>query len=286
MKSYYKIAAILLFSMFITVFVSPIIASIASFHLYKVMSRTILITAFLLFYYYKNRLGFNSIRELGFEFNKRWWILLAIGLGAGLISMAIISATMLHTSIRFIVPDILSINWLGHLTSYLFIGFIVAFIEECFFRGFILQILLKDSRVFISLFLTNIFYSIVHFLRPEIIGNVEVFNIFSSLNAVPLFFAPLFTEIPKIWPSMIGLFLVGVVLSLAYIRVRTLALSIGLHAGWVIGIKSISLGTDTTTFGSIWINGNVVANPFTWYVLLIFIFLLSWPRHGIKKLDK
>lgn len=271
MKSYYKIAVLLALSIFITIFISPIIASIIPFHLYRIMGRVVLISTFLLFYYYRNRLGFQGISELGFTINRKWWLFLILGFCLGLFSIGIISVFMLHTTIRFVVPVV---NWFGYLAGYIFIGFIVALIEECFFRGFILQALLRDTKLFISLFITNIFYSIVHFLKPEVPGNIEVLNVFSSLRAMPAFFTPLFTQLPQLWPSVLGLFLVGITLSAAYMRTRQLSLPIGLHAGWVVGIKALSLGTDVTTSGSLWINGNVVAQPFTWLVLLIFILIL------------
>lgn len=269
MKSYIRIIGILLFSVFITIFISPIIASLLPFHLYKIMSRTVLIVTFLLFYYYR---GFKG---LGFEFNRRWWVLLILGLALGLFSIGIISAMMLYTSIRFIVSDVL---WIRHLFAYLFTGLIVALVEECFFRGFILQALLKDTGMLASLFITNILYSVVHFLKPDVLGETGVLNLFSSIRAIPLFFAPLFIKLPEIWPSIIGLFLVGVVLSMAYIRVRTLAMSIGLHAGWVMGIKTLSRGTDAATTGG----GDVITHPFTWSILLIFILLFYVTRRAVR----
>lgn len=286
MRSYLKIIVLLLFSIFITLFISPIIASIIPIHLYRIMSRVVLIVTFILFFYYKDRLGFQNIKELGFEFGKRWWLLLTVGFGLGIISLGIISATMLHTSVRFVIPDVLSINWLRYLTGYILIGFAVAFIEESFFREFIFQSLLKDTRLIISLLITNIFYSIVHFLKPQTYHNIEVLNLFSSIHAIGYFFAPVFKEFPNIWPSIFGLFLVGITLSMAYKRVRQLSLPIGIHAGWVVGIKSLSLGTDVTSSGSLWLEGDVVSHPISWVVLFIFILILGWRKPHAKKLAK
>lgn len=286
MKSYYRIAGIILFSIFITIFVSPVIASVVTFPLYKIMSRVVLTVTFFLFYYYRDRFGILNVRSLGFNSNKRWWLFLILGFALGLFSMAIISAMMLHTSIRFVIPSVLSLNWLMHLTGYLLIGFTVAVIEECFFRGFILQGLLKDSGILLSLFITNILYSIVHFLKPAVSNNIERLDLFASIKTFPLFFNPLFTDFHEIWPSIVGLFLVGVALSMAYISARELSLPIGLHAGWIVGIKSLSLGTDVTLKGSLWLNGNVTGHPFTWFIIFIFIVLLSMARYGFKRLDK
>jgi hypothetical protein len=61
-------------------------------------------------------------------------------------------------------------------------------------------------------------------------------------------------------------------------------LPIGLHAGWVMAIKSISITTDSTTSGIFWMSGNVVENPITWFVLIILFFLIRWS--GVSFLRK
>lgn len=276
MKSYLKILFILFLSVFITIILAPIIASLLPFHLYRVTSRTVLVVTFILFYRFRETLGIHSIRSLGFSLNKwRWWRQLAVGFVLAVVSIGIISGVMIHTSIRFVVPDVFSIPWWKYLIGYLLAGFTVALIEEVFFRGFILQSLLKDSQLIVSLIITNIFYSAVHFLKPQDLPKVETLSLASSLGSISLFFKPLFTEWPGIWPHLLGLFLVGLVLSVAYLRTRSLALSIGLHAGWILGIKSLSLGTDVSSSGSLWVSGNIVGHPLGWGMMLLFLIILS-----------
>lgn len=286
MRSYIKIVTLLMFSIFITIFVSPIIASILPFHLYRIMGRVALITTFLLFLYYRDKLGFHSIREMGFEFGRRWWLLLVTGFGLGLLSLGIISAGMLYAFIRFVEPGIYTINWLGCLTKYILIGFTVAFIEEFFFRGFIFQALLRDCGIIASLIITNLLYSIVHFLKPVVFDHIEVLNLFSSINAIGYFFIPLFKEFQNLWPSLFGLFLVGVVLSMAYRKIGQLSLPIGLHAGWIVGIKLLSLGTDVAFSDSFWLSGNVVSQPISWIVLFVFILVFDMGRFRAKRMVK
>lgn len=284
MKSYFKITFLLLYAILITVIVSPIAAGILPFHLYRIMSRMVLITSILLFVYYKDKFGIPNIKSMGFEFNKRWWLLLCLGYVLGLLTMGIISGLMLYGSIRYIVPDTGFMDLARYSLVCLLAGLIVAFFEECIFRGFIFQSLLKDSRIVFSIFLTNILYSTVHFMRPSVYGNITTLSFINSVNSVSAFFYPLYTEFYKIWPTAIGLFLVGMALSLAYLRARTLALPIGIHAAWIFGIKSLSHGTDVSVSGSLWVSGNVLANPFTWIVLIIFSLILVISRHEVKRM--
>jgi membrane protease YdiL (CAAX protease family) len=283
MKSYLKIIILLLSAMLVTVFVSPIVADILDFHLYKIMSRVMLLSVLILFINYKYAFGFQSIKELGFEFNRKWWKLTSVGYLLGLLSIGLILFIMVLNTIRFVVPNLSYKELLESAIQYFFAGLFVAFFEELLFRGFIFQSLLKDSGIVFSIFFTNIIYALVHFLRPAALEKIGVLSFFSSLNAVPVFFSPLISDFNHIWSSAIGLFLVGAVLSVAYLRTRNLAMSIGLHASWVLAIKSVSVATDATTSGVLWMSGTVVENPITWIILTLFLFLLRWSGPSIEQ---
>jgi len=67
------------------------------------------------------------------------------------------------------------------------------------------------------------------------------------------------------------------------LRTGSLALSIGLHAGWIVGMKMLSLTTDVAKLGSLWVNGKLISHPLTWGVLLLFILILNLNK--LKKPD-
>lgn len=275
MKSYFKIIILLLAATAITLLVAPLIASILPFHLYRVMSRVVMLVTFLLFYQYRNKLGIASIKSLGFSSKRNWWFLLFLGLVLAMFSVAVIMFIMVATSVRFLVPDLKTAPVIWDFISYLLSGFIVALIEETFFRGFVLQSLRRDTSLALTLIVTNFFYAIIHFFRPEVFSEIKVLNIESSLLGLRFFIMPLVTNWQQIWPDFLGLFLIGLVLSFAYLRTGSLALSIGLHAGWIVGMKMLSLTTDVTRLGSLWVNGKLVSHPLTWGVLLLFILILN-----------
>ncbi len=284
MKSYLKIILILLFSVAVTILVSPLVAGILPFSLYRVMSRILLVTSFVSFYCFRGRLGFSGWRSMGLGGDRRWWGWLGGGFLLAVSSGGLIAVLMVANSIRFVVPATSVLAWSLDISKYILAGFIVAVIEECFFRGFIFQSLLRDSSVALSLLLTNVFYSGVHFLKPHSLPAVEVLNLASSIKGLPLFFQPLWQNWMELWPAFTGLFLVGMVLSLAYLRTRSLALSIGLHAGWIVAIKTTSLTTDVARLGSLWVNGEVIGHPLTWGVLILFIVVLGWRKNPEAKL--
>src|SRR5437660_1642792 len=110
----------------------------------------------------------------------------------------------------------------------------VPIIEETFFRGLILGVLLRSGRRYMSIFVTSALYSIVHFLKaPEDTSAVVTWT--SGFHSVagsfsqfahpmyPLFLAASFTT----------LFLIGWILADTRIATRSLWLPCGLHAGWI-----------------------------------------------------
>jgi membrane protease YdiL (CAAX protease family) len=89
----------------------------------------------------------------------------------------------------------------------LLFGFLFAFVEEIFFRGYIFTRLEAEISSIPSMVIVSILFAGLHLLRPG-----------------DLFFKILY---------FIGLFLVGVVLSAVYIRTRSLWMSISVHMGWI-----------------------------------------------------
>jgi uncharacterized protein len=115
----------------------------------------------------------------------------------------------------------------------------VGFFEELFFRGMLFRGLLEDTRRPAAAFAAaNLFYAAVHFTKPpekfSLSGLDPLGGIRFLLECLQPFHAP-----AQILPGLIGLFIIGLVLSYAFFRTRALYLSIGLHAGWVFALKTM-----------------------------------------------
>jgi CAAX protease family protein len=108
----------------------------------------------------------------------------------------------------------------------------VPLIEESFFRGLLLGILLRSGRVKMSIFATSALYSIVHFLKaPAQTSAVVTWT--SGFNSIANSFAQ-FADPMLVLAAFTTLFLIGWILADARLSTRSLWLPIGLHAGWIL----------------------------------------------------
>jgi uncharacterized protein len=115
-------------------------------------------------------------------------------------------------------------------------GLLVGFFEELFFRGMVFKGLLEDARPATAFTAANLFYAAVHFFKPPEKFVVSGLDPLAGVRYVAECLQP-FLDPAEILPGLVGLFIIGLVLSYAFFRTRALYLSIGLHAGWVFALK-------------------------------------------------
>jgi uncharacterized protein len=114
----------------------------------------------------------------------------------------------------------------------------VPFIEETFFRGIVLGILLRIGRKFLPIVAVSALFAAVHFLKaPD--RATEVVTWSSGFHSI----AQAFTGFGD--PVMVGcafatLFLIGCVLADARVLTRSLWVPIGLHGGWILASGTFS----------------------------------------------
>ena len=107
----------------------------------------------------------------------------------------------------------------------------VPIIEEAFFRGLLLGILLRSGRVYLPIFVTSALYSIVHFLKaPERTSTVVTWT--SGFSSIAHSFSP-FADPILLLAGFTTLFLIGWVLADARLRTHSLWLPMGMHSGWI-----------------------------------------------------
>jgi membrane protease YdiL (CAAX protease family) len=114
----------------------------------------------------------------------------------------------------------------------------VPFIEETFFRGIVLGLLLRTGRKLISIVAVSALFAAVHFLKgsewqPAIVTWTSGFQ--SIGNAFAGFGDPM-----MVLAAFATLFLVGCILADARVLTRSLWLPIGLHAGWIFASGTFS----------------------------------------------
>ncbi|MCB1228986.1 MAG: CPBP family intramembrane metalloprotease [Verrucomicrobiae bacterium] len=118
----------------------------------------------------------------------------------------------------------------------------VAFLEEFLFRGVLLALILRTLRPFPALLFLSSFFAVVHFLKPP-----------EHLDLPPIQWDTGFWLLTKIFgqlgnvdfllAELVLLFCVGWVLGWARLKTASLWLPIGLHSGWVFGVKLFSAAT-------------------------------------------
>jgi membrane protease YdiL (CAAX protease family) len=144
--------------------------------------------------------------------------------------------------------------------------------EELFFRGILFMGLRRHSYDIRAYLLTNLYYAALHFVEPREAYFIDSLDLSAGFRHFAYTFLP-FLDPLALLPGLIGLLLVGAVLSFAVERTGGLYLTIGLHAGWVFGIKILRVFGDFRRdqlgflFGSN--DPKLVSGVVTWTAILL-----------------
>lgn len=130
--------------------------------------------------------------------------------------------------------------WLA-LGAPLFAAVSVGIVEEFFFRGALLGLLLRSMQTTAALIVGTLIFAIVHFLKPPEwfeIPNEQV-GWHSGFQVLAAIFAN-FGNVDFLVAELLTLFAVGWILAQGRMVTGRLWVGIGLHAGWVFGLKYFS----------------------------------------------
>jgi len=151
------------------------------------------------------RLRKEPLSSVGFVFDRRWMKEIAVGSVLGACAMlAAVGMIYAIGGVRFELDPARSFSALGYG---LYVVLFAAMLEEVLFRGFLFQRLLDGIGVWGAQIALALLFAVAHWSNPGMEGAT------------------------KLWAS-IDIGLGAVLLGLAYLRTRSLALPIGLHLGW------------------------------------------------------
>ncbi len=242
----------------------------------RVMRRIIMAVVLILILLLRKQLMIGSLIKRGIKPIRGWREQLQTGflLGAGLFIFYI---TILWISgIQTFDPDAKSFtDIILRLLTLLLIAGLVGCIEELLFRGFVFQGMLLDMSAASAVCISSLFFSLLHFFKVKLIVSTG-FQPFIGFVIIYHSFKNIIVNFSDIWSSLIGLFLVGSVLSYSFLRTKALYLAIGLHAGWVFLIKTNKLFFDHHAGKNVaWLFGDsyIVTGVLGW-VFLLFTFVL------------
>ena len=243
----------------------------------KVMRRVLMLAALIVFVFFGKSLKIVTLISSAIRLRQGFFRQFLFGfLMAGIslliyYSLAILfGAWMIHVdfdSVGIIVSKII---------KYILLGCLIGFIEEAFFRGFILQSFMEDMSLPVAVCACSLIYSMLHFFRADV-HVATGFQAFVGFTTIIQFFKPLFFQFIKNLPSIIGLFLVGVVLSYAFIQTKSLYLSIGLHSGWIFMMKAdgLFLVRIREMWGWFFGDSKLVTGILVWFFLLCILVVIK-----------
>jgi membrane protease YdiL (CAAX protease family) len=122
------------------------------------------------------------------------------------------------------------------IPKYFISAIAIAFIEEAFFRAFLLGGMSNEVGNRVALIASAAIYAVAHLVRSParfyVTGYAPTAGLMTLAHSVDQFTNPAIAI-----PTLIGLFLLGIVLGEAYILTGSVYFSIGLHCGFVLGAK-------------------------------------------------
>lgn len=146
-------------------------------------------------------------------------------------------------------------------------------IEEFFFRGLLLGLLLRTMSVRSALLAGTFVFALVHFLKPPEGWQIEDSEVtwasgFTVLRQIAVGFG----DVNFLLAEFATLFAVGWVLAQARMKTGALWLGIGLHGGWVFGLKYFSALTRSMPGWLPWIGSNLKIG----LMPLVVVLLTGW----------
>jgi membrane protease YdiL (CAAX protease family) len=285
MKSHQRLLIFLLLVLALTCIVSPWMAvgadwvaanwpSVQSerYPFSRIFNRAFMFSGIILFFFCRRFLRFGKMSELGLPRQPTAGADVLIGWCLAVASVIALGCAMSMADV-FTPHFRLSLSdSVGRCVGALFAGLFVGLLEEIFFRGILFKGLLEYEAPMRAFILGNVFYSAIHFVRPGERYFVDSFDPLAGFRHLVSTFAP-FLDPLSLMPGLFGLFLIGVVLSYAYTRTDSLYLAIGLHAGWVFGLKTIRVFGDYTRQDLGWLFGSsdpkIVSGVATWIGVIL-----------------
>jgi uncharacterized protein len=246
-----------------------IFPALAGFDFETFFHRALLVAALVLFWPLLRSIRIESLGDLDLERNSHWLRDLFAGFFLAAIPLFCCGALLLALHIYSLR---LTITWVA-LAKIIGTSVVVPAIEETFFRGWTLGILLRSNRKYMPIFVTSTLFSIVHFLKaPMRTSTIVTWS--SGFNSIAHSFSQ-FANPMLVAAGFTTLFLIGWILADARMRTRSLWLAIGLHAGWIFASGAFNKIAHRELVALPWLGKNLLVGIvplamacLTWIIML------------------
>jgi membrane protease YdiL (CAAX protease family) len=132
----------------------------------------------------------------------------------------------------------------------------VPLVEETFFRGIVLGLLLRKGRKFVPIIFVSSLFAAVHFLKGSDRGPAIV-TWTSGFQSIARAFEG-FGEPAVVVSAFATLFLIGCILADARVLTNSLWLPIGLHAGWIFASGTFNWLAHRQMIAYPWLGKNML----------------------------
>lgn len=291
MKSYQRIFLFLLLVLLLTVIISPwaaffldsLMESRPSFA--HIFGRLFMVLGVALFFLCRPLLKIESLSQLGLRPARPWHCDFAQGALTAVASVIIVGMLMSVLDVFTPFFRLSTSIALERSAKALLTALTVGVLEEIFFRGVIFKGLLEDLKPAAAFALSSLFYSAIHFIKPAEEFSPAGIDPWAGARYLAGAFKPFLD--PALLPGLLGLFLIGIVLSYAFFRTGSLYLSMGLHAGWVFGLKTIRVYGDFRREDLGWLFGSsepkLVSGVAVWIVIVAVGAAVHWMTRKREK---
>ena len=210
--------------------------------------------------------------------------IIAQGILIGLASVTSIAVLSIIFDAREFRPDAQLATWITHWINTLLAALLVGIIEETIFRGMLFSLLKRDMDWRIAAIISAVIFSSVHFIdqRPS----VTEISWTSGFTAFPEFIHD-FANDPFWIAHFANLVLAGFILAAVTQRTGSLYCAIGIHAGWIIAIKTNGFLTKPANFDLLWGDNKTIdgwiATPLL--TLILWYIIISGDKQSSQKID-
>lgn len=236
--------------------------------------RAILIAAALLLWPFLCISHVRSMDDLGLVRNPRWGRDLCAGILLSVVPLLCCSGLL----VAFHVDAFRHTFAWTRLGKVLVASITVPFIEEAFFRGMVLGVLLRTGRKYMAIVTVSAVFAAVHFFKaPERTSAIVTWV--SGLNSIAHSFGRV-GEPMMVASAFATLFLFGCILAVARVRTHSLWLPIGLHAGLIFGSGAFSWLTHRQMVALPWVGKNLLVGIVPLGVAAItWIMMRTWLKY-------
>jgi membrane protease YdiL (CAAX protease family) len=278
LKDVVKLAAYFIATVVIGAIVAPILfwsaQSLAAHGVFSFLAkydfetffhRALLVAAVLLLWPLLRVSHVRCLADLGLAPNSRWGRDLCAGAVVSVLPLLLCGLVLIAFHVYALRH---SFAW-PRFGKMLMASITVPFIEEAFFRGIVLGLLLRTGRKYIAIFAVSLIFAAVHFLKaPDRTSEIVTWT--SGLSSIAHAFDGIMDPL-MLAPALATLFFIGWILADARVLAHSLWLSIGLHAGWIFASGTFSLLARQRIPALPWVGKNLLVG-----IIPLCVAALSW----------